>query len=303
MKTRILLSAVTVLALAACDDPVDEFRDAAPSAQGIDVKMRGAKGQALVGDPALMPGVTALATFVVNGRVALTLGTIAAVVASRPAQVSQNEVFWGPVTRPLWRDEFTLRMTRTANGFEYVVQGRKKGSTGAFATFLTGVHRPGLAQASGEYRVDFTAMEQNLADFHDTVGLALVRYTRTGRDVTVDIDFQQVGNVNGAERLDSRYAFSQVEGGEGSFEFVVDSNYDAKSAALERLTVKSRWQWDGAGRADVIGSGGDLPAPFRFSECWDNVLNRSYYGDTLGLFPTEGSESSCTYSEASYSRL
>lgn len=302
MKTRNLISAVLVLALGACDDPVDEFRDAAPSAQGIDVKMRGAKGQALVGDPALMPGVTALATFVVNGRVALTLGTIAAVVASKPARVSPNEVVWGPVTRPLWRDEFMLTMTRTADGFEYVVQGRKKGNA-TFATFLTGVHRPGLAQASGEYTVDFTAMEQNMADFHDTVGTALVRYTRTGLDVTVDIAFQQVGNVNDTVRLDSRYAFSQVERGEGSFEFVVDSNYDPKSAALERLTVKSRWHWDGEGRADVIGSGGDLSAAFRFSECWDNVLNRSYYGDTLGLFPTEGSESACAYAEASYSRL
>ncbi|MEW6430500.1 MAG: hypothetical protein AB1730_03230 [Myxococcota bacterium] len=301
MKTRILISAVLVLAISACDDPVDEFRDAAPSAQGIDIKMRGAKGQALVGDPALMPGVTALATFAVNAHVAVILGTVAYGVSTKPASATRDRVEWRDVTRPLWKDVFNLTMTRTANGFEYVVEGKPK-SGGTYVQFMTGVHRPGLSQATGEFTMDFAAM-QGLASPPNTVGSATVKYTRTGKDITVDIAFHQTGKPNGTERVDSRYAFSQVEGGEGFFEFVVDSDYDKASPALERLTVKSRWHWDGDGRSDVIGSGGDLSGPFTFSECWDNALNRTYYGDTLGLFPTEGAETDCTYGEASYSRL
>lgn len=302
MKTPMLMTALLALALTACDDPVDEFRDAAPSAQGIEIKMRGAKGQALIGEPALMPGVTAVATFAVNARVALILGTVAYGVSTKPAKVSKDEVQWKDVTRPLWRDQFNLTMKRTSAGvFEYVVEGHAK-SGGEYVAFMTGTHTPGAQQAQGRFTMDFEAM-QGLASPPDTVGRAVVTYTRTGKDITVDIDFQQTGDPNKTERFDSRYAFSQVEGGDGFFEFVIDSDYDKASSALERLTIKSRWQWDGTGRADVIGSGGDLSAPFRFSECWDNVLNRTYYGDTLGLFPTEGAETACAYAEASYSRL
>src|SRR5512141_2019807 len=85
-------------------DPVDEFRQAAPSAQGLNVKMVNGKGQGLDGDPALMPGVTRLVTGYVNGGVAWVLGSVAVVVASPPSKIEPNRVTWGPLTRPLWTD-------------------------------------------------------------------------------------------------------------------------------------------------------------------------------------------------------
>lgn len=303
MRNTILLATMFAIATS-CGDPIDEFRDAAPSSQGISIKMRPAKGQALVGDPALMPGVTAATAFVVNGTVALTLGTIAGVVASQPAKRSANEVSWGPYTRPLWNNEFKMTMTRSAKGFDYVVWGRsKKNPNGEWTQFMTGNHVPGVSQASGTFVMDWTAM-QALADPPNTVGQGEVAYTRNNKgDVTLDIKFKQTGNPNETKRTDSRYGFAQVEGGEGFLEFVVDTNYDTKSPALERLSIKSRWKWDGSGRADAIGSGGDLAAPFRFTECWDNVHDRTHYGDTLGVFPTEGELSSCVYQDESYSAL
>ena len=298
-----LLLALGLAAVTSCGNPLDEFRDAAPSAQGIEVKMRPPKGQALVGDPAVMPGVTAATAFIVNGSVALTLGTIASVVATEPSKVGADEVTWGPVTRPLWNNEFKMTMTRSATGFNYVVWGRSKKSTGDFVQFMTGTHRPGSSQATGEFVMDWTAMQQ-LADAPGSVGTADVAYTRTSHgDLTLDIKFNQTGNPKGTTRTDSRYGFSQVEGGEGALEFIVDTNYDTRSPALERLSIKSRWKWDGSGRADAIGSGGDLTAPFRFTECWDEVHDRTHYGDTLGVFPTEGDPSACVYQDASYSTL
>lgn len=303
MRNTILLATVVAL-MTGCGNTIDEFRDAAPSSQGISIKMRPAKGQALIGDPALMPGVTAATAFVVNGTVALTLGTIASVVATQPAKHTANEVSWGPYTRPLWNNEFKMTMTRSAKGFDYVVWGRsKKNSTGDWTQFMVGNHIPGHSQASGTFVMDWTAM-QELADPPATVGQGEVVYSRNSKgDVTLDIKFKQTGLPSGTVRTDSRYGFSQVEGGEGRLEFVIDTNYDKKTDALERLSINSRWKWDGSGRADAIGSGGDLSAPFRFTECWDNVHDRTHYGDTLGVFPTEGEISSCVFADASYSAL
>lgn len=301
------LTLATPLATSCGGDPVDEFRDAAPSAQGINLEMRSGKGQALVGDPALMPGVTRLAVGYVNGGVALTLGVVAHVVTTRPSKVEQNKVVWGPATRPLWTDEFRMTMTRDTSGYHYVVEGRAKGSTSEadFATVLTGTHKFGNGSTPGEgdFILDWTAA-QELAGPPAHVGQAHVKYTNlVNQKVTLAIDFKQVGEAKGTVRTDSTYAFSQVEQGEGSFEFIADTNYATRTVALERLSVKSRWLWSGAGRSDVTGSGGDLAAPFRFSECWDTAFDRTHYNDTLGLFPTEGLESDCAFTGSSYSSL
>jgi len=302
MRTVLLLAVLAVST--ACSSTLDEFRDAAPSSQGISVQMRPMKGQALVGDPALMPGVTGATAFVVNGTVGLTLGTIASVVATHPAQVSEDSVTWGPVTRPLWANEFKMTMTRGAGGFDYVVWGRsKRDPSGPFVQFMTGHHTPGFSQASGQFVMDWTAM-QALADPPRTVGQGEVSYTRNSRgDLTLDIRFLQTGKPEEATRTDSRYGFAQVEGGDGFLEYVIDTNYATMSSALERLAIKSRWRWDGSGRADAVGSGGDLAAPFRFTECWDTAHDRTHYGDTLGLFPPEGDASACAFQDAAYSGL
>ena len=163
----------------------------------------------------------------------------------------------------------------------------------------------GLVVAShGRLAEELVATAQQLAAPPAHVGQIHVSYTHlAGQQVTVNIVFSQVGDARGSARTDSTYAFSQIENGEGSFEFVVDTNYVTRSAALERLSVKSRWMWNGSGRSDVTGNGGDLTAPFRFSECWDTSFARTYYGDTLGLFPTEGQESDCAFTAPSFSSL
>ncbi len=291
-----------VVAVSGCGRPVEDFRDAAPSAQGIDVKMRLPKGQALVGDPAVAPGVTRVATFLVNGSVALVLGRVGEVVATEPKKLSATQAEWGPVAKPLWENEFTLSMTRDADGFHYVGQARPR-SGGTFTTIITGTHKLTSAGAEGRFTLDFTAMQQ-LASPPHTVGQAVVSYSRTRKgDLTLSIEFLQTGLPNSSKRTDSRYTFSQAERGDGHFEFVVDTNYVAASAAEERLSVKSRWHWDGSGRADIIGSGGDISTPAQMTECWDTAHARTHYSDTLNLFPTEGAAADCAFTDASLPQL
>lgn len=305
MKTNRTMRSVVValVVMMGCGgNSVEEFREAAPSSLGIDIVMRKGKGDGLVGDPALMPGVTGLAAFLVNGSVGLVLGTVATVVATEPKKLTATSADWGPVSKPLWKNEFTLSMTRVGTEYTYEGKGRPRAG-GDFTSVITGTHKLTATGSEGTFTLDYEGL-QKLADPPNTVGKAIVTYTRTrAGDLTLAIDFVQTGAPNSTVRTDSRYTFSQVENGEGHLEFVVDSNYVTTTAAHERLSIKSRWNWDGSGRSDVIGSKGDLSTPAQFTECWDSAHARTYYGDTLQLFPTEGRESDCVFTVASFSRL
>ncbi|MBE2252992.1 MAG: hypothetical protein IAE78_25900 [Myxococcus sp.] len=309
MKTtwtmRSVVAALTALVvLGGCGGAsVDEFREAAPSSLGIDIAMRKGKGQALgLGEPALMPGATGLAAYLVNGNVALVLGTVATVVATEPKKLTAKAAEWGPVSKPLWKNEFTLSMTRNGGTYTYEGKGRPRAG-GEFTSVITGTHTLTATGSEGSFTLDYDGL-QKLSDPPNTVGKAVVTYTRTrAGDLTLAIDFVQTGAPDSPKRTDSKYTFSQVQNGEGHLEFVIDSNYVSRSAALERLSIKSRWTWAGSGRSDVVGSNGDLTTPVQFTECWDTAHNRTHYNDTLNLFPTEGLAGDCVFQEASFSRL
>lgn len=240
--------------------------------------------------PALMPGVTLVATLLVNGGVGLTLGIVAAIVSEEPAVLTEDHAEWGPITQPLWKHSFRLVMDRAGEkSVKYVMQRRAKSSTSDadYEVVLTGQHSFGeLRAGSGDFV---------LHDL-DNKTSAEVTYARNAKkDLEVKVGFR--GDTP------SDYAYSQVEGGEGSFEFRVASDFVTKTAAKERLTVKSRWLQTGAGRADVTGTEGDLTTEARFTECWNADLNRTHYADTLGLFPTEGSADACAFKDASFATL
>jgi hypothetical protein len=51
----------------------------------------------------------------------------------------------------------------------------------------------------------------------------------------------------------------------------------------------------GAGRADMVVSGGSLPAGFvvHATECWDTSFARVYYVEDVDATKNEGAESAC----------
>ncbi|MBK7857987.1 MAG: hypothetical protein IPJ65_05050 [Archangiaceae bacterium] len=293
MNKLALISAVLVVT--ACGNPLQDFRDAAPSNQGLEVSLpKGDTAKQGLNDetlkPALMPGVTLLATLVVNGGVGLTLGLVAAVVKEEPTVLTEDHAEWGPYTQPLWRHELRLKMERLTEGkYSYVLERRLKGSTAEadYQQVLTGEHHF-TGGRSGEG--SFVAHDLD----HGT--RAEVGYSRNGSsDVDVKVGFR------GA--VPSDYAYTQAHDGDGSFEFIVKSDFVTKSSAQETLTVKSRWHHDGTGRSDVTGTGVDLSSEVRFTECWDAQLNRSYYHDTLAIFPSEGEQTACSFSEESFASI
>jgi len=73
---------------------------------------------------------------------------------------------------------------------------------------------------------------------------------------------------------------------------------DSKLTQLEDIGIDSRWRKDGAGRADIVIAGGDVPAdPGMVSavECWGSDFMRSYYSDSINFEPSTGDAAACVY--------
>jgi len=73
---------------------------------------------------------------------------------------------------------------------------------------------------------------------------------------------------------------------------------DTKATRLEEIVIDSRWRADGAGRADIVIAGGDIPADpgtVTAVECWTDDFKRSHYADSIGFEPSEGDASACVY--------
>lgn len=311
--TATLLTALTTLALVAgCGQTqVERFRAAAPSAQDLQVRVPSATAQQADGaavqalsaaapGKAFMPGVTWLAGAVVNGSVAYAVTAVGAMVLGEPTEVSPGRVVWGPYTEPLWREEWRLVMEENGDDvFDYTVEARPRASSGAFVAVMTGKHTFRQGGAQGELDVDFGAYVA-LDNPQAYQGRAHVTYARSAAgDQDVSVLFLQPAQPGGRE-TSITYGFVQRKGGEGALTFVLDQDFDARTAAKERLSVTSRWQPSGAGRADARVAGGDVLTPFTFSECWAPTHVRAYYADSAGLFPAEGAEAACVFTSATF---
>jgi hypothetical protein len=305
-------------------DPADDFRAASPSRQGIDIKTP-SNGQALtsadvestqqaLGQVAPWYVATRLATVAVNGTTAVILGICETIVSYPPTTLTDHEAVWGPWTEPLSPDTYKFTVDRNADGtYEYKLEGKPKtAGDSAYVKVLFGHHEPsGFPHiGKGHFTLDWDAM-QALGSNHTDVGNAVFSYERnTHFDVTIGVKFNQVWDDGSHKaRIDAAYAFSQVAGGDGSFEFAKLSDWagipNSVPGNLERFSIKSRWTVSGAGRADIRASGGDLPFVVTASECWGNTFLEVYYTDSLNLSiaPTAGKESDCAFAPASYTDI
>ena len=321
MKRLSLVLAASLFA--ACGGTaVDDFRAASPSRQGIDIKTP-SNGQALTGDGIgtqsqalgeLSPWylVTWATTTTVNTATAWVLGVCEAIVSHDPTTATDQQAVWGPYTEPLSPDTFKFTVTKNPDGtYDYALEGKPKAADdSAYVKLIVGHHIPTAAKhiGKGTFTVDWDAA-RTLGGLHTDVGSAAFTYERNPHfDVAVGVVFHQVKDGNDpSKRVDAAYAFSQIAGGEGTFEFATLSDWKglpgSQPGNLERFAIKSRWAHSGAGRADLMASGGDLAQDVTLSECWGNSFLRVYYTDSLGFTKTEGLESDCAFSPASYTDI
>lgn len=223
-------------------------------------------------------------------------------ITDQPISEREDDLrLWGPYPTDSGH-EVSFEMVRDGVRFDYALLWDTASASGLApftGSFVAGeIPREGI----GEFMFDFELYEQLEPGVMEvTEGQLYVEHDNTGGQVLLDIEIVDAFGPALEEPVNSRNAFYLDPDGTGWFEFAGLYNVEGTDAAHEELfEVRTRWQADGAGRADARASGGDLEAlelEFRSSECWDSSFLRTYYGDSIEISADQGVEGDCVYAE------
>ncbi|MBS2030879.1 MAG: hypothetical protein JST54_23450 [Deltaproteobacteria bacterium] len=321
--TRFLSVGLLISAAACGKGGVDDFRAGVPSDGAVQMKAP-QKAGAVVGDTSFWWGATFAATTGVNTGVLAVLDLIHNVVEQPPtSHPSANVYVWGPGNgSPLDPNVYRLTVTDDQNGtYDYKLEAKGKNDADtAFVAIITGQHTPVVTNGvndkdhgSGDFTLNWDARKTLAAAPQDAQGRPLqgnwvVAYDHKTADVSVDVNFNNILDSNG-NLVNATYHYSQLSGADGKFQFSTQANVDTATAALEQVTVESRWKQDGSGRSDITISGGDVAAGAagQGSECWDTNFKESFGTITLpsgaGNYtePAGGDQASlCAFASAEY---
>jgi hypothetical protein len=244
----------------------------------------------------------------VNVVTAAVLGSAWVIVHTEPTSVQDGEATWGPYTDALEPVTYRFRVTRVGQGeYDYVLEGRPKASRSDddYLTVLEG-HGFGKRHArrgEGDFTIDLTAARtlDPFAHENDSGTVHVVHHLP--RDLGDDALPRRIVAEVTPDPAVNRESFTVTSNanvdGTGSLHVVAQADVDdAKSTRLEDIVVDSRWHADGAGRADILIAGGDIPADpgtVNAAECWGPDFVRNYYHDSIGFEPSEGEASACVY--------
>jgi hypothetical protein len=305
-------------------DDGDEYREAVPQSEAVTVAGPEADSNrdssaASVTTQADEPwstgpyskwyGFTRVVRAGVNVVTGAVLGSAWIIVHTEPSSVEDGEAIWGPYTDALDPATYRFRVTRVADAeYDYVLEGRPKASSSDddYRAVLMG-HGYGKRHelhGEGEFTIDLDVARE-LDPFAHQDDSGTVRVVHHLPHDLHEGDFLPrtiVAEVTPDPEINPE-SFSVTsnanEDGTGSLRVTAVADVDdTKTTALEDIVVESRFRADGAGRADIAITGGDIPAdPGRVSavECWGADFMRSYYSDSLELEPTEGEASACVY--------
>ncbi len=214
----------------------------------------------------------------------------------------RNHATWGPWSTALDPVETLLWVTYDPAadthswGFD---QWPRNTEQSAVSTVILGEVDPGATRAisSGRFEVDFTAIHE-LDPTESTTGLFEVEYDIHADGVTATAAFTEFG----PEQLDAAYSYDQTFEGGGRMDLVVlaDMNPESGTATDELWTTRSRWTADGAGRADVLITGGDLEErTATLTECWSDSFETVYRVESFSEVET-GDPSLCAFDDEDF---
>jgi hypothetical protein len=297
MKSTIL-AATCALSLVACvrqDEPPGEIAKAIPSSDQVKINLPDSAART-IGDVATWYKATRDVTRTFNGSTAWVLILIHGIVETPATSVKGNVYTWGPGSQPLDPADYKLDVTANADGtYDYVLSGRSKTQANAQFEALIDGHadpRPGELQCNGKFLLDFDAGRRvNPVDAGDAKGQVDVSYDLKTRHLSLHIMTTDANN----QPVDADYTYNEAADHSGDMVFSIQADAGG-GAALEDVTLRSRWLATGAGRADLKLGGGDLgTASATASECWDTMFRRVFYTDSVNYSPTEGAVSACAF--------
>lgn len=319
-----LCACVLALPLAACGR--DPFLSALPGAEDVSIRVPESAGQALsLGERSEFYETTRNVSRGINGGIAGVFGLMDLIVQHPPTVREENVRVWGPSEPRGLEDtsyKFTVELTGE-NEYSYKLEGKPKGSEDdAFVVIWDGVAYPGEDNVgTGVLNLHFSNARA-LKPSDCTVGDAEVTYDATNPERrTVDVAFDGVANAcNDEAPTIATYHYSEASDGSGDFQFSANGNIhkaEEQKPLIETLTINSRWLATGAGRSDVVISGGEVPSDLmtylpdsdatsvRATECWDDAFALTF-SDTdpeelrEHIRELQGDESACPFTDAAY---
>ncbi len=239
----------------------------------------------------------------INQVTLAVLGGVWLVIHSRPTEVSTAAASWGPWTDDLAPASYRFTITRNGDGsYRYRLEGKPKSASDEhYLTVLDGVGYKAQDPRHGQggFTIDLGAA--NALDPQENPDRGQVRI-----DHELQPDPHQLPRTITAHAATDGEAWwtAKTHQTASGGTLLVDAHADVDSTqvtALEDVQIASQWQKDGAGRADVTLSGGDLPASIGMVtavECWGSDFLRAYYTDSVGYAPTEGEPAACAFAAA-----
>ncbi|HET8542853.1 MAG TPA: hypothetical protein VFL83_23475 [Anaeromyxobacter sp.] len=279
--TATLAAALLLAACAEKVDPAQEYRDALPTAQAVQLGTPSADanpGAISVSRDALgqSPSYgseyaqTSYWTAVtVNVGVWWTLTLVQVIASFKPTHCDDAECSWGPWPGDDGLNEWMFHVAKVGESYEYELMARPIEGAADWTNILTGTALPGVDRhhGSGDFTINFDAQDL-LAHDPDTYvkedhGVLSVTYDNTA---DVSIDATLVGGKNDdpskPHMMDATYSF--LDTGAGGTLGLRVLNRDT----TERVSLFTRWNGTGAGRSDVQYSGAGGATPATASECW-----------------------------------
>jgi len=235
------------------------------------------------------------------------LGSVWVIVHTQPTSVSDQQAVWGPHSDALEPATWQFRVVEVDDDvYEYSLEGRPKNSSDAFQTVLSGLGygRGHPSHGDGHFEIDLdVARSLDPLAHGDGSGTILVSHDLP-RTISEDL-FSGARTITAQVHPTAQQAWwtaTSLRREDGSGTLVVEAEGDLDEDAVteaEQVQISSQWQQDGAGRADITLSGGEIPAEIvevSAVECWGADFYRTYYADSVDFAPVEGEAEACVFS-------
>jgi hypothetical protein len=302
--------ALVVLVSLAAGCAGNDYLAALPTREGLAINVPGASDAtsaakarneaAQLGAPATFYLLTRQVATQLNGDAAIFFDMIDQAVATPPTAHDATHEYWGPFTPALSPMTIVLAVQPVdAEDYNFFLGGKPKSAPNSAFTGLLGgsAHQVDATHGSGQLEVNFSTLSSLDPTTSSATGAIAFVHSNIADPRTVEVHFGNfLDGTAGATPLNATYQYAEHADTSGSFQFALLTNFDNDpNGDLEDVTLQSRWLASGAGRADLVATGGDLPAGFvvHATECWDASFARVFYTDDVDPSKTEGSVSAC----------
>ena len=295
-----ILTTLCLISLGACTTgPGDDYRDVLPDDRllvSLPADQGGARTAA--GDMSEYYALTADVTHDINTLISEVLTGIGGITDFEPtwSDDTADTALWGPwedgdVNARLW----IQRHDDGSHSWALDAKPLTDGDDGYVPIFAGEVDTGGDADTrSGRFAIDFTALYGVNPSGDDVLGAFYVEYDIDGSLVNSTAVFEDFAE-DGGEAADAAYVYAQDgDGGSMDLALVADAT---GNAVPETHLVRTRWQTNGEGRADVYLTDGDLgPLVYTATECWADDQSVVFFEENYGL-TTSGDMSICAFGE------